>query len=423
MNGSKGLLSLFSKGRSLAAHSASNVQGVCDPLFNGVRQEFERNFEERGEIGASISICLEGEPVVDLWGGLADRAKNRAWEENTLANVFSSTKGLAGICMHMLMDRGLLDFRAPVSQYWPEFAANGKEKVTVDMVMSHQAGLPVFQEEIHDGAFHDWEFVTTRLANERPIWDPGTQHGYHAATLGFLEGEIVQRITGKTIGQFLRDEVAEPLGADIWIGLPESEESRVATSYLSEPNPNSPLVQKMEDDPDWIGAKMVTNSGNDITPDRINSRERHAAEIPAAGGIANARALARVYAPLSLDGSVNGISLVSEETIPLMSTVRSASSCDNILRVPTTFTLGFSKSWGERRLGQGEFAILGEHAFGTIGMGGSYGFADRDTRMSFGYTMNLHGSGVGLNDRGQSLIDAAYQAAGYRTSKPGFWVR
>lgn len=401
----------------------SPVQGFCNPLFKEVRSEFERNFAERGEMGAAVSIWHRGELAVDLWGGLADKERNTPWQEDTMAVVFSSTKGVAATCIHVLADRGLIEYDAPVARYWPEFAANGKSGITIAMVLSHQAGLPYWREQLPVGALLDWDDAASRLAAQEPVWEPGTRHGYHAVSIGFIVGEIVRRISGKSIGQFLRDEIARPLGADVWIGLPESEETRVSTVYLGEPDPNSTFFAKLMAEPDWDGWKIVNNTGDDITPDNVNARARHAAELPAAGGIMSARGLARVYAPLSLDGSIDGVRIVSRDTLPFMRTVRSASGCDLILRLPTTFTLGYSKSWGRRTDGEGSYVIIGEHAFGTPGFGGNMGFADGEAEMSFGYVMNRHGPGTGLNGRGQRLIDAAYRAAGYRTSAPGFWVR
>jgi CubicO group peptidase (beta-lactamase class C family) len=399
----------------------TTIHGFCDAAFERVRAEFTANFQDRGEVGASLAIFLDGKLMVDLWGGIADTATGRLWEEDTMAVVFSATKGMAATCLHMLADRGLLDFDEPVARYWPEFAANGKAGITVAMALSHQAGLPLFQANLPVGVFNGFDLLVERLAAEAPVWEPGTTHGYHAVTIGLIEGELVRRITGRTIGAFLRDEVAGPLGADIWIGLPESEEHRVATLYLGAPDPQSPLQQKLASDPHWIGRKLASNTGDDLT--YVNDRIRHAAEIPASGGIASARGLARLYAPLSRDGAVDDVRLLRPSSLHVMREVRSASDCDQILRIPTTFTLGFSKSWGSRRLGLGQHVILGRDAFGTPGLGGSIGFADSDARMSFGYVMNKHGSGVGLNDRGQTLIDAAYQSLGFATSTPGFWVR
>lgn len=397
------------------------VHGICAPAFAEVADAFARNFADHGEIGAAVSICVDGKPVVDLWGGIADQDSGRPWTEDTMVVVFSATKGVAATCMHMLAERGLLDFDAPIATYWPEFAANGKGGITVAMALSHQAGLPVWQAELPPRALHDFDLLSELLAAEPPVWEPGTAQGYHPVTIGVIEGELMRRITGRSIGTFLREEVAGPLGADVWIGLPESEEYRVATLYVSERDPQTPMMQKAASDPNWIGWRFINNVGGDR--DNVNLRERHAAEIPAAGGIATARGLARLYAPLSLDGAVDGVRLLHARSLPAMRSVRSASDCDILLRIPTSFTLGLSKSWGSRRLGSGQHVIMGKEAFGTPGMGGSIGFADSQARMSFAYVMNRHGSGVGLNERGQGLIDAAYRSLGFTSSDPGFWVR
>lgn len=400
-------------------NTAVTVHGRCEPEFAALADEFRRNFAERGELGASVAVHIDGRSVVDLWGGVADQATGAPWQEDTIAVMFSATKGLAATCLHMLADRGKLDFEAPVARYWPEFAANGKEGITVAMVMSHQAGLPVWQEQLPEGALLDWGLATGRLAAEAPLWEPGTAHGYHAQTLGFLEGELVRRIDGRSIGTFLREEVAGPLGADASIGLPRAEHGRVAALVMGEIDPNSAFVRKLSTDPDWYGLKLITNGGGQVA----DQSTQYAAELPAHGGIANARALARVYAPLSRGGEVAGVRLVAPESLARMRLTRSASDCDLILQLATTFTLGYSKSWGKRALGPGNYVILGEHAFGTPGMGGSIGFADGEAGMSFGYVMNRHGSGVGLNERGQSLIDAAYCAVGFKSSDAGYWTR
>ena len=398
-----------------------DVQGFCDPPFQQVRDEFVRNFQERGEVGAAVAVHRHGRPVVDLWAGLADREAGTPWVEDTMAVVFSTTKGLAAMCLHLLADRGLLDFDAPVATYWPEFAAAGKADITVAMALSHQAGLPVWQEPLPEGALYDPDLPAQRLAAEAPLWEPGTAHGYHGLTIGWIEGELVKRVTGRTIGRLFREEVAEPLGADAWIGLPEGEHHRVATLYLAEPDPKSSFFRKIAEEPDWFGGKIASNDGGDIRLHTVNTPRRWSMEHPSAGGIASARGLARAYSPLSLDGSVDGVYLVKAAALPAMYTVRSASDCDVILRLPTTFTLGFSKTWGNRSLGEGLHVILGERAFGTPGMGGSLGFADPDAGLSFGYVMNRHGGGVGLSDRGQSLVDATYRSVGYGLAETGLW--
>lgn len=399
------------------------INGTCDTKFAAVRAQFEENFASRGEVGASLAIFVEGQLVVDLWGGVQARGSEQPWQRDTLVEVFSATKGLSAACLHVLIDRGLLDIDAPVAHYWPEFAANGKEGVTVAMALSHQAGLPFWQTPVPRNALLDWEFATRALASEAPIWEPGTCHGYHGMTSGFIWGEIVRRITGKSIGTFLREEIAGPLGADVWIGLPETEEHRVAKVILADFDPNSKMFAKAIAEPEWQGGRMLDNCGELFAPEIINSRAFRAAEGPATGGVATGIGLARFYAPLSLDGSVDGIRVVHDKTLPGMRTARSVSGLDLMLRLPTTFTLAFSKTWGRKQDGEGNYMILGEQAFGTPGMGGSMGFADGQARMAFGYTMNQLGPGVALNRRGQSLIDAAYRAVGFTTDQPGFWVR
>ena len=397
------------------------VKGTCDARFSEVRAEFEANFARRGEVGASVALIHDGDMVVDLWGGLSDTTQDRSWERDTVSTVFSSTKGVAAACLHVLIDRGLLDPDAPVATYWPEFAANGKSRITVAMVMSHQAGLPYWQEPLPDGALYDWDLAAARLAQEAPIWEPGTTHGYHAMTLGFLEGEILRRITGTTIGAFLRRELADPLQADVWIGLPEQEDHRAARMILPEPTPGYAMYDKMLSDPEWQGAKMLSNTGGYLDDSAVNSRAHRAAEVPAAGGVANARGLARLYAPFALGGSFESVQVVSPNAAARMGRIRSASSCDLSLRLPTTFTLGFSNIWGDRRMGAGNHAIVAAGAFGTVGWGGSFGFADPKAGMSIAYTMNRLGESVALNDRGQSLIDAAYRALGHSLNTAGEW--
>jgi len=227
------------------AQLATAVDGVCDSKFEAVRREFEANFG-RGEVGASVHVIVDGKPVVDLWGGTANPATGKAWDADTVVLVWSSTKGATAICAHILADRGRLDLDAPVAQYWPEFAQNGKEKITVRMLLNHQAGLCAISEPLPPGAFYDWDSMTSALARQKPWWEPGTRNGYHAYTFGWLVGEVVRRVSGKSLGTFFKEEVAEPLGIDFWIGLPEAIEPRVAPVIPTPPpapgEPVSPLL-------------------------------------------------------------------------------------------------------------------------------------------------------------------------------------
>ncbi len=204
------------------------VHGSCDPKFAQVRQEFERNFSERGEVGASVCVTVRGETVVDLWGGTARPDTQTPWTAETVSLVFSSTKGATALCAHILASRGRLDLDASVATYWPEFAQAGKSEIPVTMILNHQAGLPAVRTPLPQGAYANWDLMVNALAKEEPFWEPGTRNGYHALTIGWLVGEVVRRVSGKSLGTFFQNEVAKPLGLDFWIGLPEDKEPRVA---------------------------------------------------------------------------------------------------------------------------------------------------------------------------------------------------
>jgi CubicO group peptidase (beta-lactamase class C family) len=402
-----------------------SVEGYHDPRFAPVRAEFERNFAERGEVGASVCVTVDGETVVDLWGGIADASSRRAWERDTVGNVWSATKGAVALCAHILADRGELDVDAPVVTYWPEFGKNGKEAILVRHLLAHQAGLPAVREPLPPGAFYDWQLMTDLLAREESFWRPGTRSGYHGLTFGYLVGEVVRRISGRTLGAFFRDEVAGPLGIDFWIGLPEEYESRVAPTIPADPpGPGDPVASLWVaafTDPTSIQALMLGNSGGYMTvPGESDTRAAHAAEIGAVGGITNARGLAGMYRPLALGGD----GLVSAERVAVMGTDVSVTGIDAVCLVPSRFTLGLMKSTDNRHLpvADREGVLLSPEALGHSGMGGSIGFADPRARMSMGYTMNRQGTGLGINERGQSLVDAVYRTLGYsRIGADGPW--
>ena len=402
--------------------------GTCDSKFERVREAFVRNFEERGELGASVCVTVDGETVADLWGGTARPDAGIPWQADTVSLVWSCTKGATALCAHILAARGRLDLDAPVVQYWPEFGQAGKERVTVAMLLNHQAGLPVPRRPLPEGAFYDWALMTTTLAAEAPFWEPGTRNGYHALTFGWLVGEVVRRVSGKSLGTFFRDEVAGPLGLDFWIGLPEEIEPRVAPMSMPEPpgpgEPVSPFFQLAATDPTSIPALLFGNAGRYFNPGECDSRAGHAAEIPAANGITNARGLAGMYAPLACGGRLKGVELADRDTLARMVRVSSATGQDATLLIPTRFSLGYMKAMDNRRQPPGlqDSAFLSEEAFGHAGYGGSIGFADPRARMSFGYTMNRMGPGTLLNERGQSLVDAVYQSLGYTSRASGTWI-
>jgi CubicO group peptidase (beta-lactamase class C family) len=393
-----------------------SIVGFNAPGFAEVREQFERNFSERGELGASVHVTVGGEPVVDLHGGVASVETGRPWDADTLVHVWSCTKGATALCAHLLAARGKLSLTAPVVDYWPEFAKNGKDRVLVRHLLNHQAGLPAVRTPLAQGAFYDWDLMVDALAAEEPFWEPGTRHGYHGLTFGFLVGEVIRRVSGRSLGAFFAEEVAGPLGLDFWLGLPEELEPRVAPTIppdLTAPGILAPsmFVAAMTD-PASIPGQLLANNGGYLLPGESDTRAAHAAVMGAVGGITNASSLAAMYRPLALggDGFVDGAQ------VALMGQVSSASSVDASILVPTRWALGFVKSNDNRHLppADREGVLLAEEAFGHSGIGGSIGFADPRARLSFGYVMNKQGVGLGINDRGQSLVDAVYRALGYR---------
>ena len=404
--------------------SSMTIQGTCEARFAEVSEQFERNLAERGEVGASVCVTVGGETVVDLWGGVADPSTGRSWERDTIGVVWSCTKGAVALCAHILVSRGRLALDHPVTDYWPEFGKSDKEAITVRQLLSHQAGLAAITEPLPDGGLCDWELVVDLLAKQEPLWEPGTRNGYHALTFGHLAGELVRRVTGSSVGTFFRQEVAEPLGLDFWIGLPEEHEPRVAPTIPADPPASDSDVPRFYQlamtDPASIPGLVVLNSGGLMFPGAIDSRAVHAAEIPAANGIANGRSLAGMYRPLALGGAADGITFVDAATLADMSRVAVATSCDATILYPTRFGLGFMKSVDNLAIGGIENSVLlTEEAFGHCGAGGSVGFADPKARLSFGYSMNKQGPGLGMNFRGQALVDAVYRALGYQQPAGG----
>jgi CubicO group peptidase (beta-lactamase class C family) len=385
-----------------------HVDGICDPRFKPVREAFCENFASRGELGAAVTVTIDGKPVVDFWGGVADRVTGRAWERDTMVVVFSCTKAATALCAHMLVARGELDLDTPVASYWSEFAAADKEAIPVRLLLNHQAGLAAIDQPLPVGALYDWDAMTAALAAQAPHWEPGTAHGYHAVTFGWLVGEVVRRISGKSLGTFFRDEVAGPLGLDFWIGLPDQLEARVAPIRMALlTGETTPILLAMANRA-TLTSKAFLNPPGLMTARQVNARALHAAEVPAANGIATARGLAGMYTPLACGGRLGTVELVDHDTLQAMATIESEGT-DRVLLIPTRFASGFMKSIDNR---PGDSAILGPNpeAFGHAGAGGSIGMADPTARVAIGYVMNQMGAGVLLNARGQALIDAVYEA-------------
>jgi len=405
------------------------TDGICKPGFERVAEAFRNNFDAKGEVGASVSLTVGGETVVDLWGGVADQKTGAAWTRDTVGIVFSCTKGATAICAHVLASRGKLDLDAPVAELWPEFATHGKERATARMMLDHSVGVPALRTKVKDSGPYEWDYMTGLLAEEAPFWEPGTRNGYHGFTFGWTVGEMVRRATGVSLGTFFQDEIARPLGLDFWIGLPEAIEPRVAPIvpfvYKAE-QAQTPFMIDLATKKDSPAALFYFNVGAWRTGG-ANTRAGHAAEIGAANGITNARGLASLYAPLANGGG----KLVDGRTLARMGEVSMATHDDATLRIPTRFALGFMKSMDNRRRSVGatlfgpdvDSVIMGSAAFGHVGAGGSLGFADPVAGLSFGYTMNRMGPGLLMNERGQSLVDAAYLSLGYTNKDGGVWVK
>jgi CubicO group peptidase (beta-lactamase class C family) len=409
----------------------TTINGWTAPGFEGVRDVFQANFDQGAEDGAAFSAYHRGQKVVDLWGGVADTTTGRPWDEDTMVLTYSTTKGATAMCANRLAEQGLLDVDAPVVGYWPEFGQSGKETVTVGDLLAHRAGLPWTDGTMSFEEAITWDPVVEALARQSPVWEPGTDHGYHAVTFGYLVGEVVRRITGRSLGTYFREEIAGPLGADWFVGLPASEEHRVAR--LVPGADGSPLDalgsmgSDAEADPamqalvaqlapyigrDGMLTKALGAPGGAFSSEEVWQDPRlHAAEIPAANGICDARSLARVYS--ACVGDVAGA-----DGTPFR--VLSAGQVDQALvqqtAGPDRVLLGMDIQWGMGfMLHVGVIALAGlggPRSFGHFGMGGSVGWADPDLELGVGYVMNRMSLGATGDSRSADLIHATLEAAG-----------
>jgi CubicO group peptidase (beta-lactamase class C family) len=387
---------------------ADAVSGWCDPAFSAVRSEFAANFAERGETGAAVCVCAGGTVVAELWGGLADPQTGRRWGSDTLVNVFSVGKGILAACLARLAGQGRLDADAPVARYWPEFAAAGKDAITIRQLLSHQAGLPALRAPLRAGSMLDWNLMTAALAAEEPWWPPGSGHGYHVNTFGFLGGEVLRRITGQSPGAFLRAEIAGPLGADLHIGLPDTQHARVAEFSwpLAPADATGPAaVGSVPGSPGGAAAGDMIFSAYFNPPDFsgagvVNTAAWRRAEVPSANAHATAAGLARLYAALAADGALDGIGVVAAAALAA-ATEEQVYGDDLVLRRPSRFGLGFQLTHPEREFGPGP------GCFGHFGAGGSVGFCDPDAGLAFGYVTSQIGPRW-RNPRNRALIDASY---------------
>ncbi|MFI1209537.1 serine hydrolase domain-containing protein [Streptomyces sp. NPDC020802] len=380
------------------------TQGHCDTRFEAVRTAFEENFRDRGELGAAVSVTVDGVTVVDLWGGWADAAGTRAWERDTLVNVWSTSKGPTALCAHILADRGLLDLDAPVAAYWPEFAAAGKESVLVRHLLSHRAGLAGLREPHSLEQLFDWELTTKRLAATEPWWEPGTVSGYHALTYGFLVGEVVRRVSGLLPGAFLEREVTGPLGIDFTIGLPEKEAGRAAELV----HPPAAASSEQAAIFSQLTPVALASLANPLAgAAEAGTAAWRAAEIPAANGHGTARAVAALYAIFAGRGSYGERRVLSPGAAERVREGQGA--CRDLVlgagfESETEIGLGLWLSGSNRSYGPNP------RAFGHDGFGGSCGLADPEAGVSLGYVMNRMGPRIADDPRKMALVDALYAA-------------
>jgi CubicO group peptidase (beta-lactamase class C family) len=370
------------------------IEGTCDPKFQAAADIFQRNFDTSADIGASFCATVEGEVVVDLWGGFADEARTRPWMKDTIVNVYSTTKTMTVLTALLLADRGLIDFDAPVARYWPEFAAAGKDAIKVSHLLSHSSGLSGWRQKVSVEDLYDWDKVCALLASQEPFWTPGTAFGYHALTQGNLIGEVVRRVTGKSLGTVFREEIADVIHADFHIGLRANEDHRVAE--LIPPPAPPPTDQRMSE----LTINALTNPP--IDPADTRTRAWRAAEIPAAGGHGNARSIARTHAILANGGVAQGMRFMSE------SGCRKAlepqiEGIDLVLGMPIRFGLGFGLNGELVRMKNQNSLFWG-------GYGGSLAIIDMDARTTFGYAMNKMGSGTVGDSRSLDIINAMWSA-------------
>jgi CubicO group peptidase (beta-lactamase class C family) len=368
------------------------AQGTCDARFSGVKDTFTANLNNGQDVGASVAVVVEGELVVDLWGGFIDEQKTKPWERDTITNVWSTTKTMAALCALILADRGELDLYAPAADYWPEFKANGKEGVLVRHFMSHTAGLSGWDPPISVDELYDWEKATSVLAAQAPWWEPGTASGYHAVTQGYLIGELVRRITGKSMGAFFKEEVAGPIGADFHIGTPAECDARIANVI---PPPDAIVADGL--DPESVIAKTFGSITGGLSAELAWTEPWRRAEIPAANGHGNARSVALCQAAVSNGGvAPGGTKLLSPPTIEKIFDVQ-AQGTDLVLGVPMKLGIGYGLTGEEIPLSPNQACFWG-------GWGGSIVVNDIDKRMTVAYVMNRMGEGTTGDIRGASLV-------------------
>jgi CubicO group peptidase (beta-lactamase class C family) len=387
-----------------------SMQLDADKLRQELNPLFRENFERFGELGAAVSVWQDGKPVVDLRGGFYDARREKPWEADTLVLVWSAAKGIGSACVLHVLEEHRISIDKRVAEFWPEFAEAGKEEITMAQLLSHQAGLCALDQRVD---ILDYNAVIRALQAQKPLWPPGTAHGYHARTFGFLLDELVRRIAGKTLSRYWREVFAEPLGLDLWIGLPEEPNSRVATIYAAKTG-KPPEAKNRQSGPDFyvdlitpgsLARKTFTSPYGLQSVSGMNAPAIRAQPIVSFGGIGSASALAKFYSMLANGGKLDGQTFFSSETIARMTTTL-VDGMDRVFQMPTAFSAGFMKDpRGAARRMFGPSA----NAFGHPGAGGANAFADPENRLAFAYVMNQMEQQVLPNEKSLRLIDAIFR--------------
>ncbi len=370
------------------------IQGECDPQFSKVKETFEKLYREDREIGSCFAVYKDGNPLVDLWGGFQDKDKTKPWQKDNLVTVYSTTKGVAAFCIALAMEKGLLKYEEKVSTYWPEFASNGKEDITIGMLMSHQAGI-CSPETRNVDDYYNQNLMAEKLAGMTPIWEPGTASGYHSMTFGWLTSELILRVTGKSLGTFFREEVGDRHEIDFFIGLPESEDHRVAELVPFDIVRNEYSEQEQVELTD--AQKSQRNSAG--TLDIQNTKEWRQAEIPSANGQGNAGGLAKLYSLIVPED--NSLKLLKDDTVNQMTTMQ-IEGRDLVLAVQVRWGVGFILN--KHKIIYGPI----EGAFGHSGYGGSCAFGDPENKIGVSYVMNRMLDNFNADGRSIELINATY---------------
>jgi CubicO group peptidase (beta-lactamase class C family) len=395
---------------------ANLIQGGVDEGYGPVADAFRANFAERGEVGAACVVYRDGVKVVDLWGGYRNGHTRAAWRDDTLVPVFSTTKGVSSLAVALAHSRGLIDYDERVATYWPEFAQNGKADITVRQVLSHQAGLAVIDRPLSLDDLADLDVVARALAEQAPAWSPGARHGYHGISLGWYEGELIRRIDPdrRSLGRFFAEEIAQPMEAEFYIGLPDSvDRDRVAHIHGFKPTEMMRHVNVMPwrfvlafSNPRSLSARAFGNPKILGEIDNYNRPDLQRVELPAANGVGQVRAIAKLYGEAAVGGQKLGLTATTLDALVEPARPPRDGLRDEVLRVDTLYSVGYIKSFPRFR-----FGTSSGRAFGTMGVGGSFGFADPDTGVGFAYAMNRSGFHLWDDPREVALRDALYRRA------------